>query len=75
MAPNIKDKDKGVSSFLLDGEEAEILVPKKEVLYDGYFYDVTNFIGILQTPIENPRVSDYLIYFVLRLQNAILEAM
>lgn len=45
MAPNIKDKEEGRSSPPPSlGEESPYLIPKKEILYDGYYYDVTSFI-------------------------------
>jgi hypothetical protein len=43
MPPNIKEKDTVTVPALIE-EELDIPVPKKEILYDGYFYDVTSFI-------------------------------
>jgi len=45
MPPNLKDTNNSTttSAFELD-EELPIPIPKKEILYDGYFYDVTSFI-------------------------------
>jgi cytochrome b involved in lipid metabolism len=47
MAPNLKDTSNNTSTnsaFNLD-EELPIPIPKKEILYDGNYYDVTNFIS------------------------------
>jgi len=41
MAPNVKDTDVGGLGL---EEEAPVIAPKKEILYDGFFYDVTSFI-------------------------------
>jgi len=42
MAPNIRDTTQDNENLIQ--EENAMKIGKKEVLYDGYFYDVTNFI-------------------------------
>lgn len=47
MPPNVKDKEGSAHALGeedLDDDARPFITPKKEILYDGYFYDVTDFV-------------------------------